>query len=68
MMSASVMTVKGTSVSSTRQLTVGWTNDAARCGTPVKPSSRNGTSNSSSMSPNSADPHTSVCTRLTKLW
>ena len=34
----------------TRQLTVGITLLAVRCGTPLKPSSRNGISNSSSMS------------------
>ena len=39
-------TVKGISVSSTRQLTVGMMKELERCGTPWKPSSRNGTSNS----------------------
>lgn len=42
----SVMTVKGISVSSTRQLTVGMMKELVRWGTPWKPSSRNGTSNS----------------------
>lgn len=42
----SVSTVKGISVSSTRQLTVGMMKELVRCGTPWNPSSRNGTSNS----------------------
>lgn len=42
----SVMTVKGISVSSTRQLTVGIMKELVRWGTPWKPSSRKGTSNS----------------------
>ena len=40
------MTVKGISVSSTRQLTVGIMNEVERAGTPKKPSSRKGISNS----------------------
>lgn len=42
----SVMTVKGISVSSTRQFTVGIMKAVEREGTPLKPSSRNGISNS----------------------
>ena len=42
----SVSTVNGSSVSSTRQFTVGRMKDVARCGTPKKPSSRKGISNS----------------------
>lgn len=48
--SVRVMTVKGISVSSTRQLTVGSSFTAVLWGTPSKVSSRKGTSNSRSMS------------------
>ena len=41
-----VMTVKGISVSSTRQFTVGMMKQDWRWGTPWNPSSRKGTSNS----------------------
>ena len=49
-MSAQPTHVKGISMSSTRHVTVGITNAVVRCGTPWKPSSRNGISKSRSRS------------------
>mmetsp|Transcript_15989 Transcript_15989/g.64505 ORF Transcript_15989/g.64505 Transcript_15989/m.64505 type:complete len:304 (-) Transcript_15989:761-1672(-) len=47
---SSSTTKKGVSISATRQCTVGWMSTISRCGTPWKPRSRYGMSNSKSTS------------------